>query len=454
MHRALAEIRRATTGTEYEGRIYLVGGAVRDKLLGQAPDEDIDIVLEGNAARLARFLFEQGISETPPATYPRFGTAMLNVAGCRVEFVGARRESYSRTSRKPVTQPGSLLEDTVRRDFTINTLLENIHTGEIRDLTGLARRDIADRVIRTPTDPQATFDDDPLRMMRAVRFAARLGFVIHPETYAAVQKMAPRLEIVSAERIRDEFVKILMCRGAAAGMEMLRETGLLEQFAPELSAMYGVEQNVHHAYDVWTHTMKTLESTPLEWGIILRTAALLHDIGKVPARSVDEQGEVHFYGHEKIGAEMARKLMRRLRFSNSQIEQVSFLISMHLRVGEYDNRWSDAAVRRLMRDAGDRLDDLIRLTEVDRKATHPDLKLENLGAFREHLGRVKAELEERKIESPLDGREIASLLGIEPGPRVGAVKRYLEEQVVEGKLRPGDKAAAADVVKSRFGKAL
>lgn len=451
MHQALAQIRRATQGTRYEGRIYLVGGAVRDKLLGQPPDEDIDIVLEGNASRLARFLFEQGISDTPPVTYPKFGTAMLTVAGCRVEFVGARRESYDRSSRKPATRPGSLLEDTVRRDFTINTLLENIHTGEVLDLTGLARKDIADRIIRTPLDPEATFNDDPLRMMRAVRFAARLGFAIHPDTYEAIGKMAGRLEIVSAERIRDEFVKILMCTRAVAGMEMMRETGLLDQFAPELSAMHGVGQNVHHAYDVWTHTMKTLESTPLEWGIILRTAVLLHDIGKPPARSVDEHGAVHFYGHEKLGAEMARRLMRRLRFPGSQIEQVSFLILMHLRVGEYDNRWSDAAVRRLIRDAGERLDELVRLTMADRQATRPDVNTDNLEAFRAHLSRVKADLEGQRIESPLDGREIESCLGIEQGPLIGAVKRYLEEQVVEGKLRPGDKAEAEKLARGRFG---
>ncbi len=418
MNRALDAIREATRGTAYEGHLYLVGGAVRDKLLGHAWQEDIDIVLEGDAGELAQFLFDRGVAEIPPVTYPKFGTAMVTVAGAKVELVGARKESYRRHSRKPST--GGTCMSTVR-DFTINTLLENLHTGEVLDLTGLAREDLANRLIRTPQDPGATFDDDPLRMMRAVRFAVRLGFTIHPDTWAAIQAMAPRLSIVSAERIRDEFVKILMSKAPAIGIEMLRESCLLEQFAPELAAMRGVGQNVHHAHDVWTHTMKTLESVPAEWGMNMRLAALLHDVGKVPTRSVDADGAVHFYRHEQVGADMARRLMRRLRFSGSETAEVTFLISMHLRVGEYDHRWSDTAVRRLLRDAGEYLDDLIRLTEADKPAADPSRERFDPAAFRARVGAVREALGAHGMSSPLNGAEIIEL---RPGPgrAVGAIK--------------------------------
>ena len=186
MNQTLDILREATRGSQYDGRLYLVGGIVRDRFLHNGPVEDIDIVLEGDAGELASFLHEQGIAETFPVTYPRFGTAMVIVNGQQVELVGARKESYDRESRKPVTEPGTLLDDIMRRDFTINTLLENLHTGETLDLSGMAMRDISDRIIRTPREARRTFDDDPLRMLRAIRFAVRFDFTIHRDTYNAI----------------------------------------------------------------------------------------------------------------------------------------------------------------------------------------------------------------------------------------------------------------------------
>lgn len=452
MHEVLEKLRRATEGSGYEGRLHLVGGIVRDKFLAVQPDEDIDIVMEGDAAKLAIFLYESGVAEHPPVTYPRFGTAMVTVEGRQVELVGARKESYDPASRKPATEPGSILDDVLRRDFTINTLLENLHTGEVLDLTGQAFEDIRDRIIRTPRNPEQTFDDDPLRMLRAVRFATRLGFAIDPNTYAAITGRAPRLGIISAERIRAEFTKILMSPNATAGLEMLRETGLLDQFAPELVAMHGVSQNIYHIYDVWTHTLKTLELIPPESGMILRLVALLHDVGKVESRTVDEQGTVHFYRHELIGAEIARRLMGRLRFSNSETSKVAYLISMHLRVGEYSDQWSDSAIRRLIRDAGDSLDDLVQLTAADKGAANPAMEHVDLEAFLDHVKRVREKLSGQKIGSPLNGREIIEALGMEPGPEVGAIKAYLESQIVEGELLPGDKAEAVSLLARKYGK--
>ena len=370
MDRAIEILRRATKGSAYEGRLYLVGGIVRDKLLHKPPEEDIDIVLEGDAAELAEFLHHGKAAAGRPVIFARFGTAMIMVAGRQVELVGARTESYDAASRKPSTSPGTLLDDVLRRDFTINTLLENLHTGEILDLTGQAASDLRDKIIRTPRNPLETFDDDPLRMLRAVRFAARLGFTIHSETYAALRDRSPRLSIVSGERVREEFVKILMTPHATQALESLRETGLLDVFAPEIAATYGVSQNIYHIYDVWTHTMKVLEAIPIEDGIALRLAALTHDIGKPATRSVGETG-VHFYSHQAVGAEMSRRLMRRLKFSSSEIDEVTYLVSMHLRVGEYSRQWSDAAVRRLIRDTGERLEHLIALTRADKAASNP-----------------------------------------------------------------------------------
>ncbi len=451
MDQVLDRLRRATEGTRYEGQLYLVGGIVRDKLLDLKPNEDIDIVLEGDAGELAEFLHQQGVAEHFPVRYPRFGTAMISVDGRQVELVRARTESYNPASRKPSTQPGTLHDDVLRRDFTINTLLENLHTGEVLDLTGRGIADLREGVIRTPVDPAATFEDDPLRMLRAIRFATRFGFAIDPEVLGAIVTSAPRLSIVSGERIREELLKIIVEPGAGEGLEMLRVTGLLSEFAPELSAMYGVTQNVYHIHDVWTHTIKVLESIPPDSGIIPRLAALLHDVGKPKTRSVDESGFAHFYNHQIVGAEIARRIMRRLKFSNAQIDEVSFLISMHLRVGEYDHQWTDTAVRRLLREVGDQLDDLISLTKADKAAANPDMPKADLDAFRAHVARVREGLAWSRISSPLDGREIIRLLGGEPGPVIGEIKAYLEHEIVEGNLLPGDKAAAAELVIRKYG---
>lgn len=453
MNQVLDTLRRATRGSKYEGGLYLVGGIVRDKFLSGEPNEDIDIVLEGDAAELASFLYEQGVADHAPVTYPRFGTAMINIQGRQIELVGARKESYDPSSRKPSTQPSTLFDDVLRRDFTINTLLENLHSGEVQDLTSRALQDIQSKIIRTPQDPHITFADDPLRMLRAIRFATRFGFTIESNTYAAIRDCAHRLQIISGERIREEFVKILMSKDAAAGLEQLRETKLLDQFMPELAATYGVTQNIHHIYDVWTHTIKTLELIPVELGITLKLTALLHDIGKVNTRTSDENGVVHFYSHQVVSMEMARLVMHRLRFSNSQMDEVAFLISMHMRIGEYDHQWSDAAVRRLLRDVGHQLDNLVLFTKADRAATNPDIPGVDLAAFLDHVGRVRRELAGQHIASPLSGSEIIKLLGIPQGPRVGEIKAFLESEIIEGNLLAGDKAAAAALVLRKYGQA-
>jgi putative nucleotidyltransferase with HDIG domain len=446
MNDVLDILREATGNSEYENRLFLVGGIVRDKVLGLPGKEDIDIVYEGNALELAHFLKEAGITDHPPVLFPRFGTAMVSVKGKQIELVSARSESYEPTSRKPVVELASLEQDVLRRDFTINTLLENLHTGKRLDLTGEALKDIKEGIIRTPTDPYVTFEDDPLRMLRAVRFSARFDFRIEEQTYQALVDRAERLEIISKERIRDEFNKMLMGPRNTQALELLRKTGLLSHFAPELVEMYGVTQNVYHLYDVWTHTMRALENLPEGADLVMRLAALFHDVGKPKTRTVDEKGQVHFYTHQMVGSDITKRILSRLRYSNEEIHKVSWIVCMHLRVGEYDEDWTDAAVRRLIRDAGDDLDKLITLTEVDKGAANTTMPSVDLSKLMNHIQRVQSETRVHELTSPLNGREIMETLHMEAGPEIRKIKDFLTNEVIEGRLHPGDKEQAKELL--------
>lgn len=444
-------LRDATKDSEYEGRLYLVGGIVRDKILGLPVEEDIDIVLEGDAVSLAKFLFNKGVTDYKPVIFPRFGTAMVSIAGQQVELVSARSESYAPESRKPDVMPATLAQDALRRDFTINTLMENLHTGEILDLTGKGISDLKEGIIRTPADPLITFEDDPLRMLRAIRFAVRFGFRIDDETYTAISKKSHRLKIISKERIRDEFTKMLMTREPARAMEMLRSTGLLLEFAPELEDMYGVTQNIYHLYDVWTHSLKALESLPDEAELTLRLAALFHDIGKPATRSVDENGQVHFYTHQYAGAKIAREVLNRLRFPNEIISRVVKIIEMHMRVGEYDEKWTDAAVRRLIRDAGPDLDALIQLTKADRAAANTAMPSVDIDKLQKHIEKVKSEITIEAMKSPLTGHEIMEILSLQQGTLIGEIKDFLTNEVIECRLKPDDKERAKELIIDKWG---
>lgn len=458
IEQAIERLREGLRGTPYEGRVYLVGGYVRDKLLGRPLPNDLDLVLEGDALELAQWLHEHGIAAHAPVLYPRFGTAMVTVAGVPIELVTARAESYRAESRKPIqVEPATLLEDALRRDFTINTLLENLHTGEVLDPLGKALPDLQARLIRTPREPKATFYEDPLRMLRAIRFAIQLDFEIEAETYQAICEDAPRLRIISRERIRDEFTKILEQPDAARGLQMLLDTGLLKEFAQPLLPMVGCTQNRYHQYDVWTHSLKAIEAlshpSPLQgedtsggladWE--LRLATLLHDVGKPATRTVDEQGDVHFYGHARVGAEIARQWLREMKYPNSTIERVCNLIELHMRPGEYSPRWSDAAVRRLMRDAGELLKPLLRMVEADIRAQRADMPHADLQALRTRIEQIRAREDMRRWQSPLSGEELMRHFNLKPGPLIGKLKDALTEQVLEGKLAPDDKEHALQI---------
>jgi poly(A) polymerase len=456
---ALEILRDATRGTEYEGKLFLVGGYVRDKLLGRpqgAGLDDIDLVLEGDAIAVAWLLYRRRASWHKPTVFETFGTAMVHVGGTgkddpgdQVELVTARSETYRQGSRKPVVTPGTLQTDAERRDFTVNTFLENLHTGEVVDPLGRARADLAAGVLRTPLDPVVTFTDDPLRMLRACRFAAKLGFSVAPETYEAVRANAFRCTPehgISFERVRDELNKTLLTSRASLGLEMMRDTGLLDRFAPELSAMHGVTQNRFHRYDVWRHTLVALDNLPSDADLLLRLAVLFHDSGKPRTRTEDAEGNVHFYGHEDVGAEIAREVMTRLRYSTDEVARVVRLVALHMRYGAYKpDEWTDASVRRLIRTVGEHRGYLFTLARADIAACNTDdYPTADLEGLRERMEEIESVAHVTQATSPLSGQEIMEMLGLKPGRAVGKIKDALTDAVVAGELAPDDREGALE----------
>lgn len=455
----LQRIRAITTGTPYEGVIYVVGGYLRDRVLGLAPGNDIDLVLDGDAIGLAEYLYKSRTAIYRPVTYPRFGTAMVQVPSqsgspFAVELVSARSESYASNSRKPSVTRSSLLDDALRRDFTINTLMRNIHTDELLDLTKRALDDLEEGILRTPRQPEETFYDDPLRMLRAVRIAVRLGFRIEEETWEAIKKWSPRLtsQAISPERIREEFTKIVDMPGDRfkAGMEMMSESSLLSEFMPEILPMQGCIQGGWHTYDVWNHTLEALTLLPDEAPRSLRLAVLWHDIGKPPTRT-EEDGFIHFYDHQHVGAELAVKIMRRLRFPTQEIKETSELIALHMRPGEYRAEWSDAAVRRFMRSVGDQREHLLTLVRSDQGAMElPQVNRERISSLVARMKTLDQAMDTSSIVSPLNGLEIMEQLNLSEGPILKYAKEHLIDEILEGNLALGDKEKAIDKLKEWY----
>jgi poly(A) polymerase len=450
----IAKLREATLGTPYEGHVWLVGGAVRDALLGiQGGDldfmvgSDTGLPANLNAPNLAKVLWDKRIADHPPVTFPRFGTAMIHITGCAVELATARTESYSKSSRKPDVRPATLLEDALRRDFTVNALYQNLHTGETTDPLEMGSQDLANRILRTPTDAHSTFAEDPLRMLRAVRFKWQLGMAYAPGLENAISTNAARLAIISTERIRDEFTKILLRPTGSEALNELLELKLLRQFAPELDALVGVEQGSFHHLKVWDHTLLVLRNLWLGAdapSLELVLAALFHDVAKPETRSVDAEGRTRFFSHEVVGAQTTRGTLRRLKYSNKEIEPVALLVKNHMRLGTADTLSSSAA-RRLLRDMGEELENLLRLVEADSKALRPGVRALDIAAIRERLKVVRAESPTEELKSPLTGEEIMQITGWGPGQKIGKLKAMLEEQVIEGSLLPHDREAAREL---------
>ena len=412
-------------------KAWIVGGYVRDKLLGRLHLNPDVVVEDGDALELAQ-RFAQLAGAPPPVTFERFGTAQVALPGRLVEFVTARAESYAPDSRKPDVRRATLEEDLRRRDFTVNTLLMDFD-GNVRDLLG-ARQDLEAKVLRTPADPMLTFADDPLRMLRAVRFAAELGFEPAPDLVPAMRRLGSRLAppVVSIERTAGELRRMLASERPKRALELLDEAGLLEMILPEIAACKGVLQTGYHTHDVFGHTLLTVAGTPPD--LLLRVAALFHDAGKPETA----KGDGTFIGHEEVGAEIARNALERLRFAQKEIDVVVTLVRLHLRPVFYSSEWTDGAVRRLARDAGRLLDRLMLLAKADIAASaypHPE-KLDELKA---RLDAVMAERPSR-LEPLITGEDIMRIRSIPPGPEVGRIKQKLEELVIDGEIAPGTQA--------------
>ncbi len=423
-------------------RALVVGGYVRDRLLGGDRENqirEVDILVEGRGATQLATAVSSALKLHPPVIFERFGTAHLDVDDRHaLEFVTSRVERYDPASRKPQVGPGTLKDDVMRRDFTINTLLME-WDGAVLDLTGRGLSDLQARRIVTPLEPRTTFDEDPLRMPRAVRFATTLEFTLDPAVEAAIRDQSARLQppTVSMERIRDEFSKLLLAEQVQRGLELLDATRLLPRILPQLEAGKGMQQGGWHSHDVFGHGLLAAAVAPPD--LVTRLAALLHDVGK-PAVHELRDGKPTFIGHQEIGATMAGTALRHLRYPGDVIDAVTKLIRLHMRPIQYDPEgWEDKAVRRLVRDAGDQLDPLLELARADMRASHyPDVnKIDDLEA---RIRRLDAEAI-AAIRSPLTGEGLMARFGRPAGPWIKRVKSALEDAIVDGILSPDAQAA-------------
>ncbi len=482
------------TGEKLGYPVYLVGGYVRDHFLGR-PCTDIDVVCVGSGIRLATEVANQLSPRPHLVVYKRFGTAMIQHGKYQIEFVGARKESYRYDSRKPIVEDGTLEDDQNRRDFTINALaisLNKANYGELIDpFDGIS--DLHNRILRTPLNPDKTFSDDPLRMMRAIRFASQLQFDIDEKTLKAIPRNKERIRIVSKERITTELNKILMTDKPSTGFKLLFETGLLEIIFPELHALHGIEKrkgiahkdNFYHTLEVLDRLVafakqdppqnirqaaeeqlpaaaqkeKTVKNTkqsfkpenPAE-NLWLRWAALLHDIAKPPTKRFEEGAGWTFHGHEVVGARMVKRIFKRMRLPlDEKMRYVQKLVRLHLRpISLTKEEITDSAVRRLLFEAGEDLEDLMLLARADITSKN-DRKvkryLRNYEYLQQRLQEVEAKDRLRNWQPPITGEEIMKTFHIPPSKKVGLIKEAIREAILEGKIPNEYEAAKAYMLK-------